>query len=250
MDLMTDYSQCSHSLNALNSSCGIAGGTASQRRKRPTCHVARTRLLSQSVQVLSDGELLSLILRPARSRTSFELGSHLLTRFGGLRALLAADQAVATAHGISESNYASLQAALELAKRHFHELMADRPYVNDPRIAREYVRMRLRDLPHEVFSILFLDGRHRVVHFEELFRGTVDGASVHPREVVKKALEQNASAVIVAHNHPSGLEEPSQADRLVTQRLKAALALVDIRLLDHLIVADGTVLSFAERGLL
>jgi DNA repair protein RadC len=122
--------------------------------------------------------------------------------------------------------------------------------LSNPRATRDFLRMRLRDLPYEVFCCLWLDNRHRVIAFEELFRGTIDGAAVHPREVVKHALARNAAAVIVAHNHPSGFAEPSQADEFITRRLKEALALVDIRLIDHLVVGDGGCESFAERGLL
>ena len=143
-----------------------------------------------------------------------------------------------------------LQASLELARRHYQELMESRSALANPRATREYVRMRLRDLPHEVFCCVFLDNRHRVIAFEQLFRGTIDGASVHPREVVKQALARNAAAVILVHNHPSGFAEPSRADELLTRRLQEALQLVDIRVLDHLIVGDGVCESFAERGLL
>jgi DNA repair protein RadC len=148
------------------------------------------------------------------------------------------------------ARYATLQAVLELARRHFQELMQAGPALLNPQATRDYLHMRLRDLPHEVFCALFLDNRHRVIAFEELFRGTLDGANVHPREVVKRALALNAAAIIFAHNHPSGVAEPSVADEHITKRLKDALQLVEIRVLDHLIVGDGRCESFAERGLL
>ena len=175
----------------------------------------------------------------------------LLIEFGSLRGLLTrGSRAVCAAHGLGPARYVALQAALELTRRHYQELMTTGSALANPRATREFLRMRLRDLPHEVFCCVYLDNRNRVIAFEELFRGTIDGASVHPREVVKQALARNAAAVILAHNHPTGLAEPSQADELITRRLKEALALVDIRVLDHLVVGDGVCESFAERGLL
>lgn len=174
----------------------------------------------------------------------------LLIAFGSLRALLTADRDSVAAHGVSETQFANLQAALELTRRHYQELMRVGSALSNPRATREYIRMRVRDLPHEVFAILHLDNRHRVIACDELFRGTIDGASVHPREVVKSALANNAAAVILFHNHPSGIAEPSQADELITRRLQQALALVDIQVLDHLVVGDGVCESFADRGLL
>jgi DNA repair protein RadC len=214
------------------------------------CNSARRRLLELGPQALSDSELLSILLRTSGRKSSHELAAQLLTAYGSLRGLLIADRHSAGTQGLTEIGYTSLQAALELARRHYQELMASAPVLSAPRIVREFLRMRLRDLPYEVFAILYLDNRHRVICFEELFRGTIDGAHVHPREVVREALAHNAAATILVHNHPSGVSEPSQADELITRRLKEALALVDIRLLDHLIVGDASVASFAERGLL
>ncbi len=202
------------------------------------------------VQCLSELELVCLVLRLERSAHAYERAAQWLVRFGSLRALLTAGAAEAKTAGLNNRQYLSLQAALELARRHYQQLMITGPALSNPRATREFVRMRLRDLPHEVFAILYLDNRHRVTGYEELFRGTIDGSSVHPREVVKHALARNAAAVILTHNHPSGVAEPSQADELITQRLKQALALVDIRVLDHLVVGDGVCESFAERGLL
>lgn len=224
--------------------------TARQETRRLLQASARSRLIQQSPQALSNVELLSLVLHPSGRTSAHDLGANLLTVYGSLRALILADRGAARVHGLTPSSYAALQAALELARRHYQELMVAGPAMTNPSIVREFLRMRMRDLPHEVFVALYLDNRHRVIHFQELFRGTIDGSAVHPREVVKEALSHNAVAVIVAHNHPSGIAEPSQADELITRRLKEALALVDIRLLDHLIVGDGIVESFADRGLL
>jgi DNA repair protein RadC len=180
-----------------------------------------------------------------------DLARDLLGQFGGLRPLLNADAAAFCAgHGLGHAKYALLQACLEMARRHLGEQLRRADPLTSPDATRRYLHARLRDLPHEVFTCLFLDTRHRVIACEELFRGTLDGASVHPREVVKRALQLNAAALILAHNHPSGVAEPSQADQQLTRRLTDALRLVDIRVLDHLVVGDGTTVSFAERGLL
>jgi DNA repair protein RadC len=203
-------------------------------------------------QALSEAELLAILIRTGtHGRSAVDIARGLLSEFGSLRGLLTAKQELVCAtRGLGRGRYAALQAALELTRRHYQEQMMSGSALSDPRAAREFIRMQLRDLPHEVFCCLYLDNRHRVIAFKELFRGTIDGANVHPREVVKEALSRNASAVILAHNHPSGVAEPSQADELVTRRLKEALGLVDIRVLDHLIIGDGVCESLAERGLL
>lgn len=212
----------------------------------------REKLLQLGPAALSEAELLAVLLRTGVSGQSvLDLARGLLVEFGSLRELLTAErERLCRSRGLGPTGYATLQAALELSRRHYQALMMTGSALTSPRATREFVRMRLRDLPHEVFCCLFLDNRHRVMAFEELFRGTIDGASVHPREVVKQALARKAAAVILVHNHPSGLAEPSQADELITRRLKEALALVDIRVLDHLVVGDGVCESFAERGLL
>ena len=220
-------------------------------REWPASERPREKLLSQGPQALSEAELLAILLRTGTpGRSAVDLARHLLTRFGSLRNLLTADKDQVGKAGLGPTRYVALQAALELARRHYQQLMTAGSALSNPRATREFLRMRLRDLQHEVFCCLYLDNRNRVIGFEELFRGTIDGASVHPREVVKQALARNAAAVILAHNHPSGVAEPSQADELITRRLKEALSLVDIRVLDHLVVGDGVCESFAERGLL
>ena len=212
----------------------------------------REKLLKLGATALSEAELIAIFLRTGtRGHSALDVARDLLTRFGSVRGLLTADaKTLCQAKGIGAARYATLQAVLELARRHYQELMQSGPALLNPQATRDFLHMRLRDLQHEVFCCLYLDNRHRVIAFEELFRGTLDGASVHPREVVKRALAHNAAALILAHNHPSGVAEPSQADELITRRLKEALALVEIRVLDHLVVGDQRCESFAERGLL
>lgn len=199
------------------------------------------RAAQYGVHTLSDVEVLA-----QAARIPVDKARAVLISAGSVRKLLTSEEL----HGLTKLQHAVLMAGMEMTRRHYHELMTHGDALSNPRLTREYVRMRLRDLPHEVFCAIYLDNRNRVIGFQELFRGTIDGASVHPREVVKECLKRNAAAVILAHNHPSGVAEPSTADELITRRLKQALSLVDIRLLDHLIVGDGTCESFAERGLL
>jgi DNA repair protein RadC len=210
----------------------------------------REKLLAQGAAALSDAELLAVLLGTGvRGKSVVELARELLHEHGSLRALLMAErQGGKTLRGIGVARYSSLQASLELARRHYREALKSGPPLVSPADTRSFLVAQLRDRPYEVFCCLFLDNRHRLIAFEELCRGTIDGASVHPREVVRAALAQNAAAVILAHNHPSGVAEPSQADELITQRLKDALALVEIRVLDHVIVAGADTTSFAERG--
>lgn len=212
----------------------------------------REKLLARGPAALSDAELLAIFLRTGtRGKTAVDLARDLLTHFGGLRPLLHANQQqFCSSNGLGQAKYAQLQAVLEMARRHLWETLQRGEELRNPDDTRMYLTARLRDYTYEVFASLYLDNRHRVIAFEELFRGTIDGASVHPREVVKRALHHNAAAVILAHNHPSGVADPSRADQALTQRLKDALGLVDIRVLDHIVVGDGAVTSFAERGLL
>lgn len=221
-------------------------------RNWPEAERPREKLLARGAAALSDAELLAIFLRTGLpGRSAVDLARDLLARFGSLRALLTASQAdFCAVPGLGPAKFAQLQAVLEMARRHMGESLRREAIFTDPAAVRGFLQAKLRDLPYEVFACLFLDNRHRLIDYAELFRGTVDGASVHPREVVKEALARGAVAVILAHNHPSGVAEPSAADRLITDRLRQALALVDIRVLDHFVVGDGETLSFAERGLL
>lgn len=218
----------------------------------PVADRPREKLLQKGAGALSDAELLAIFLRTgAPGRTAVDLARELLGAFGGLRPLLEATLADFCARdGLGPARYAQLQAALELSRRYLRSELERGDVLENPQATRDYLASRLRHYRHEVFACLFLDNRHRVIAFEELFRGTIDGASVHPREVVQRALETNAAALIFAHNHPSGVAEPSRADIRLTRRLSDALALVDIRVLDHLVIGDGDGASLAERGLL
>ena len=201
---------------------------------------------------LSDAELLAIFLRTGvTGKSAVDLARELLTEFGGLRPLLQADRGrFCQGLGLGEAKFVQLQACLEMGRRHLDERLRRGDSLADPDATRAYLQAWLRDRPFEVFCCLFLDSRNRVIHCGELFRGTLNGASVHPRVVVKQALDHHAASVILAHNHPSGVAEPSQADLHLTDRLSDALALVEIRVLDHLVVGDGETVSFAERGLL
>lgn len=221
-------------------------------RDWPADERPREKLLARGAEALSDAELLAILLRTGvAGRSAVQLARDILGAFDSLRKLIAADRMRFCAHpGLGLARFAELQAAVEIARRQLAETLRTGPSLASPRATRDYLIARLRDLEHEVFCCLYLDNRHRLIQFEELFRGTIDGASVHPREIVKQALRRNCAAVIVAHNHPSGIAEPSRADEQITLRVKDALALVDIRLLDHIIVGDGASVSLAERGLL
>jgi DNA repair protein RadC len=215
------------------------------RSERP-----RERLLHGGPRALSDGELLAVLLGTGiRGQNVTELARALLERCGGLPGLLGSTPGeLERVHGLGPARIARLLAALELGRRYLEAPGEARSTLQAPTDAARLFKARLLDLPHEVFCCLFLDTRHRVIRYEELFRGTVDGATVYPREVVKRALQHNASAVILGHNHPSGVSEPSEADRSITLKLAKALALVEIRLLDHLVVSRGGHVSLAERG--
>ncbi|TLY61576.1 MAG: JAB domain-containing protein [Gammaproteobacteria bacterium] len=221
-------------------------------RHWPISERPREKVLERGAQALSDAELLALLLGSgSRGRSAVELARALLTEFGSLRELLNADRPRWLGqHGIGPARYAAMQAAVELARRYFRQGMRIGPVLDAPGAARAFLLAQLRDRPYEVFCCLYLDKRHRLVGFEELFRGTIDGAGVHPREVLRQTLLHNAAAVILAHNHPSGVLEPSQADEFITRRLRDALALVDVRVLDHIIVGDGHCFSFSEHGLI
>jgi DNA repair protein RadC len=212
----------------------------------------REKLLQRGPDALSDAELLAIFLRTGIvGKSAVDLARELLDEHGGLRALLEANQQqFCRSKGLGTAKFVQLQATLEMARRHLDERLRRGDVLASPDETRRFLSAHLRGYPHEVFACLFLDNRHRVIRFEELFAGTIDGASVHPREVVKRALHHNAAAVILAHNHPSGVAEPSQADRQITRRLRDALALVEIRVLDHFIIGDGEFTSFAEQGLM
>ena len=217
----------------------------------PAAERPREKLLKQGAEALSDAELLAIFLRTGvRGKSAVDLARDLLNGFGNLRTLLEADrQHFCSMHGLGEAKYVQLQASLELSRRHLYSTLQRGDALTSPDATRRYLAARLRAQPREVFACLFLDNRHRVLAYEELFFGTIDGATVHPREVVRRALEHNAAALILSHNHPSGVAEPSAADENITRRLKEALALVDVRVLDHLIVGDGEAVSLAERGM-
>jgi DNA repair protein RadC len=212
----------------------------------------RSRLSGGSDRELTEAELLSILFqRGPSAQYALALSHQLLRQFGGLRKLLnAPGSELIAVKGIGEIRLATLQAIRELAQRYFEETLPPGSPIRSPSDTETFLLARLRDRPHEVFCCLYLDNRHRVLGFEELFRGTIDGTSVYPREVVKQALSVNAAAVILAHNHPSGVAEPSQADERITRRIKSALELVDIRLLDHLVIGDGISTSLATRGML
>ena len=218
----------------------------------PAAERPREKLLERGAGVLSDAELLAIFLRVGvRGASAVDLARQLLSEYQSLGALLAADQKTFCAtRGLGVAKFAQLQAVMEMARRRATETLAEVDVLSAPEATRRYLTLKLAHVPHEVFACVFLNTRNHVIAFEELFRGTIDGAAVYPREVVKAALRHNAAAVILAHNHPSGVAEPSAADRDITRRLADALALVDVRVLDHLVIAARQTVSFAERGLL
>jgi DNA repair protein RadC len=212
----------------------------------------REKLLAQGAAALSDAELVALLLRTGLPGLSvLQLAASMLKTFEGLRGLLHAKvEDLKRVKGLGPAKRAELAAVLELARRSLAEELATRPVFDAPAKVKDYLRLHLGQRDHEVFAVLFLDAQNRLVALEEMFRGTLTQTSVYPREVVKRALERHAAAVILAHNHPSGAAEPSRADEYLTATLKSALALIDVRVLDHLVVARTEVVSFAERGLL
>ena len=218
----------------------------------PEAERPREKLLQRGADALTDAELLAIFLRTGtKGLSAIDLAYKILNEFSSLRHLFNANLDEFTKiKGVGPAKYVQLQAVLEMSSRHLKETIEKQSAITSPHDTRQFLKSQLRDRSYEVFAAIFLDNRHQVIKFEELFRGTIDGASVYPREVVKKALKYNAAAMIVAHNHPSGIAEPSHADEQITQRLNKALALVDIRLLDHLVIGEGEVISLAERGIL
>lgn len=218
----------------------------------PTTEQPREKLMTTGADSLSDAELLAILIHSGiRGRSALEISRELLQKFGGLGGLLAADQqTLCSEPGLGPARIACLKAAQELAQRQLLEEVKASDVLTSSAATRRYLLARYRHYDHEVFSCVFLNNQHHVVKFEEMFRGTIDGAAVYPREVVKRSLHHNAAAVIFAHNHPSGVAEPSQADLAITSRLQQALGTVDIRVLDHLVIGAGSVVSLAERNLL
>jgi DNA repair protein RadC len=211
----------------------------------------RERLLAEGPEALLDAELLAVLLRTGvEGKDAIELGRELLVRFGGINGLLSAGRELLGVKGLGEAKAAQFAAAMELARRAMREELTPRAGLTSPGAVRDYLRVALGHRQHEVFVCIWLDAQHQVVGVEEAFRGTLTQTSVYPREIVKKALARNAAAVIFAHNHPSGVAQPSQADELLTRSLREALDLVEVKVLDHFIVAGNQAISFAERGLL
>jgi DNA repair protein RadC len=214
-------------------------------RDWPSEERPREKLLARGPGALSDAELLAVFLGSGRGASAVDLGRDLLTRAGSLKALLDASHGKS---GIGPVAWCRLCAGLELGKRYLDAELRSGDGLSGPEESARYLKSRLAGYPYEVFACLFLDTRHRVIAFEELFRGTIDGAQVHPREVVRRCLAHNAAAVIAAHNHPSGVAEPSAEDRHMTAKLRDSLALVDVRLLDHFVIGHGEPTSLARRG--
>ncbi|MBC7697576.1 MAG: DNA repair protein RadC [Bacteroidia bacterium] len=218
----------------------------------PTSERPREKLLELGVEALSDAELLAIFLRVGvTGKSAVDLARDLLTQFVSLNGIFAAPlNELIQVHGIGTSKYAQLQAIFEMSRRALNEQMQVKDILSSPKQVRDYLCLKLGSLTREVFMVLFLDAQNRIITTEEMFTGTLTQTSVYPREVVKRALHHNAASVIFAHNHPSGVAEQSKADEMITTELKKALALVDVRVLDHFIVAGNATLSFVERGLL
>lgn len=211
----------------------------------------REKLLIKGAEALSDAELLAIFLRTGvKGCSAVDLARNLLADSGGLSKLLASnEEQFCQSKGVGQAKYVQLQAVVEMSRRFLNDKIKRGDALNNVADVKNYLQARLKNYPYEVFACLFLDNKHRLIEYEELFRGTIDGASVHPREIIRRALHHNAAAVVMAHNHPSGVAEPSQSDQRITDKLNTALQLIDVRLLDHFIIGDEIV-SFAERGLI
>jgi DNA repair protein RadC len=216
----------------------------------PMAERPREKLLSRGAETLSDAELLAIFLRTGcTGKSAVDLARDLLRTFGGLRPILEADsKGFCRAHGLGTAKYAQLQAVLEMAKRHLAETLTKNDIFTQPDHVRQYLLTQLRHQEREVFAILLLNSQHQLIAYKSLFFGTINAANVYPREIIKLALTHNAAAIIMAHNHPSGIAEPSHADRHITEKIVSAMGLVDIRVLDHFVVGDGDICSFAEKG--
>ena len=211
----------------------------------------RERLLAEGADSLRDDELLAVLLRTGvRGKSAVDLGHELLARFGSITRLLSAGPELLDIKGLGEAKTAQFAAAIELARRAMAEEIKERSALTSPGAVRDYLRVALGHRPNEVFVCIWLDAQHKVIGIEDAFEGTLTQTSVYPREIVKRALKRNAAAVIFAHNHPSGVAQPSRSDELLTRDLKEALGLVEVKVLDHFVVAGNQALSFAERGLL
>ncbi|MDD9156009.1 DNA repair protein RadC [Aliivibrio sp. S4TY2] len=210
----------------------------------------REKLLALGPKSLTDAELLAIFLCTGiRGMNAIELADKLLKEFGSLRKLLSSNEGEFCSHkGLGTAKFAQLQAVVEMTERYLFETMEKEDALTSPEHTKRYLTKMLRDRHREAFYVLFLDNQHRVLKGEVLFEGTIDAAAVYPREVVKRSIDYNAAAIILAHNHPSGVAEPSQADRRITKRISDAVELVDIRVLDHFVIGDGEIVSFAERG--
>ena len=211
----------------------------------------REKLLQRGAVALSDAELLAIFLRTGiKGKSAVDLAKDLLIESGSLNSLLSASEEKFCLHkGLGQAKYVQMKAVVEMSRRYLDEKMKRGDVLKNASDVENYLKLKLRYYPYEVFACVFLDTKHRVIEFEELFRGTIDSASVHPREVVRRVIHHNAAAVIFSHNHPSGVAEPSQADHRITERLKQALSFIDVRVLDHFIIGDEVV-SFAQRGLI
>ena len=217
----------------------------------PLAERPREKLLAKGVAALSDAELVAVLLRSGvRGKNAVDLARELLTQYGGVTHMLEAGAELETIKGLGPAKRAQFAAAIELARRSLREKLRENAALNSPGAVRDYLRLRLSSRKEEAFVCIWLDAQHKAIEIEEPFRGTLTQTSVYPREIVKSALRFNAAAVIFAHNHPSGVAQPSQADELLTRNLKEALALVEVKVLDHFIVAGNQAISFAERGLL
>lgn len=218
----------------------------------PAAERPREKLIEHGAEALSDAELLAIFLRVGvTGKSAVDLARDFLTQFGSLNGIFAAtEHELSQVHGIGTSKYVQLQAIFEMSRRALSEKLQQRDVFKSPQAVRDYLVLKLGSLTKEVFLVLFLDTQNRLLASEELFSGSLSETSVYPREVVKRALHHNAASLIFAHNHPSGIAQPSQADELITKQLKQALALVDVRVLDHFIVAGNNTLSFSERGLI